>query len=258
MNVNTINTDAWRETWIGNLVESHNCASIDGLSIGMIKDEIEDIRQTIKNESLCELGAPTLEVSDMHRDNIISMQDYIMYLQELKNAKEQHMNPYNPECKDIRFISSNYDDMFKIPDGGYIQISLSNGEQSIYKCTFIDECHTRIGNNTFHICEFAEKMEKIGSIYEPCPTPEKVGGYMITDRAPVNNKEFVLAHNPKAGSPYVTWVKHKDYPGYEIGHYWSDRRNARTDFALRVDAERTGKAYDHTTLFKQENNRDAR
>lgn len=86
--INTINTDAWRETWIGNLVESNNCASIDGLSIGMIRDEIEDIRQTIKNESLCELGAPTLEVSDMHRDNIISMQNYIMYLQELKNAKE--------------------------------------------------------------------------------------------------------------------------------------------------------------------------
>ena len=173
--------------------------------------------------------------------------------------KEHHAkieNMYNPDGKDIRFINSNYDDLFKIPDGGYISVTLENGESSIYKCTFIDEYHTTIGNRTFHIHEFATKMERIGCKYEPCPTPEKVAGYMITDRVSVNNKEFVAAHNPNAVTPWVTWVRNKDYPGYELGHYWTEQSHARKDYALRVDAERTGKSYDHTTLIKQIENRD--
>ena len=31
-------------------------------------------------------------------------------------------NEYNPDGKEIRFIDSHYKDLFRIPDGGYIQI----------------------------------------------------------------------------------------------------------------------------------------
>lgn len=36
------------------------------------------------------------------------------------------MNRYNPEGKDIRFIDSHYNDLFRIPDGGHIQIDYGN------------------------------------------------------------------------------------------------------------------------------------
>ena len=40
------------------------------------------------------------------------------------------------------------------------------------KCTYIDDYHTKIGYNVFHICEFAELMERGGSTYRPKGTPE--------------------------------------------------------------------------------------
>lgn len=78
------------------------------------------------------------------------------------------MNEYNPEGKEIRFIDSHYKDLFKVPDGGCIQIQY--GDETVVKyCKFIDEYHTQIGNNVFHICQFAELMEVNGNIYAPEP-----------------------------------------------------------------------------------------
>ena len=31
----------------------------------------------------------------------------------------------------------------------------------------IDEYHTEVGSNLYHICEFAERMERNGHAYEP-------------------------------------------------------------------------------------------
>ena len=78
------------------------------------------------------------------------------------------MNRYNPEGKDIRFIDSHYNDLFRIPDGGHIQIDYGN-ETVVKPCTFIDEYHTQVGNNVFHICQFAEVMERNGNHYQAEP-----------------------------------------------------------------------------------------
>lgn len=78
------------------------------------------------------------------------------------------MSQYNPEGKDIRFIDSHYKDLFRIPDGGHIQIDYGN-ETVVKPCTFIDEYHTQVGNSVFHICQFAEVMERNGYIYQAEP-----------------------------------------------------------------------------------------
>lgn len=78
------------------------------------------------------------------------------------------MNEYNPQGKDIRFIDSHYKELFRVPDGGTIQIS-DPYETVIKKCEFVDEYHTQIGCNVFHICEFAEIMERNGRTYQPEP-----------------------------------------------------------------------------------------
>lgn len=64
------------------------------------------------------------------------------------------------ESKDIRFIDSQYNELFRIPDGGKIEITFENGEKSIKECKYIDDYHTKVGNYLFHICEFAEIMER--------------------------------------------------------------------------------------------------
>ena len=67
----------------------------------------------------------------------------------------------------IRFIDPNYKELFRIPDGGKIIVTNSWGEKREYSCRFIDECHTEVGNNIFHICEFVERMQQNGATYEP-------------------------------------------------------------------------------------------
>lgn len=74
------------------------------------------------------------------------------------------MNERNPEGKDIRFIDSHYKDLFRIPDGSCVQIHYPD-ETVIKPCVFIDEYHTRVGYNVFHICQFAEIMERNGATY---------------------------------------------------------------------------------------------
>ena len=74
------------------------------------------------------------------------------------------MNEFNPDGKDIRFIDSHYKDLFRISDGGCIQIHYLD-ETVVKPCKFIDEYHTQIGNNVFHICQFAEIMERNGASY---------------------------------------------------------------------------------------------
>lgn len=67
----------------------------------------------------------------------------------------------------IRFIDPSYKELFRIPDGGSIVVTTKWKEKTEHKCRFIDEYHTEIGQYIFHICEFAERMERSGSTYEP-------------------------------------------------------------------------------------------
>jgi hypothetical protein len=75
--------------------------------------------------------------------------------------------------KDIRFINSNYKTLFNVKDGDSIKITSGyDGEVKTLKCRHINEMHIQlIGKyrNDYHICQFAEIMERNGSKYEPIP-----------------------------------------------------------------------------------------
>ena len=62
----------------------------------------------------------------------------------------------------IRFITPDYKEKFKIPDGDKIRITLSDGEQLDRACRYIDDYHLEVGSNLYHICEFAERMQHNG------------------------------------------------------------------------------------------------
>lgn len=71
------------------------------------------------------------------------------------------------KSKQIRFIDSNYNEKFRIVDGGKILITNSYGEKTEKICRYIDDYHLKVGTNLYHICEFAELCEKSGVIVEP-------------------------------------------------------------------------------------------
>ena len=70
--------------------------------------------------------------------------------------------------QDIRFIDSRYNELFKLPNGGFIQVDYPD-ETVLKQCVFINPYHTQVGNNVFHICEYAERMERIGATYRAEP-----------------------------------------------------------------------------------------
>lgn len=67
----------------------------------------------------------------------------------------------------IRFIDSNYHDLFRIEDGGNIIVRGYDGEENKSPCRYIDQTHVEIGYNynLYHICEWAERMEQSGATY---------------------------------------------------------------------------------------------
>lgn len=65
--------------------------------------------------------------------------------------------------KGIRFITPAYKELFRLKDGGKIKVIYSNGDTDIKACRFIDEYHTQIDNNIYHICEYAERCQRAGT-----------------------------------------------------------------------------------------------
>lgn len=121
----------------------------------------------------------------------------------------------------IRFIDPHYKEQFRIPDGDKIRITFSDGKTEDCICRYIDDYHLEVGNNLYHICEFAELMERNGneviplrsSLPEQCyiylPTTNEIGivkkgesGYYRTDLAsgePDAMRELADSMNKKLG-----------------------------------------------------------
>ncbi len=73
----------------------------------------------------------------------------------------------------IRFIDSRYKELFRIPDGSAVKITMKDGEELFGKCQYIDDYHFKFIQNgreygdTYHICQFAEINERNNNTVEP-------------------------------------------------------------------------------------------
>lgn len=77
----------------------------------------------------------------------------------VKQWLDRHMHQAE---KGIRFITPDYKEVFRIPDGDRIRMTLSSGETMEQVCRYIDDTHLEVGSNLYHICEFAERMQHNG------------------------------------------------------------------------------------------------
>ena len=69
--------------------------------------------------------------------------------------------------KGIRFITPEYKEKFRISDGEKIRITFSDGEVKDRVCRYIDDSHVEVGDDLYHIWEFAERMEQCGATFIP-------------------------------------------------------------------------------------------
>lgn len=108
-------------------------------------------------------------------------QDYSYLISCTPNSEERHMYvyPYRRDRLDghikqsekgIRFIRPDYEEIFRIPDGDRVRITWSDG--TVHDCIarYVDECHLELSgdyNDLYHICELAERLERVGSTIIP-------------------------------------------------------------------------------------------
>jgi len=61
----------------------------------------------------------------------------------------------------IRFIKPDYKELFRIFDGDSVLIKDKDEKEiKTEECRYIDEYHVEVGDNLYHICELAERMQE--------------------------------------------------------------------------------------------------
>ncbi len=97
---------------------------------------------------------------------------------------DQHMKQAE---RGIRFIAPDYTEKFRLTDGDTVRITTDAGKSSDHTVRYIDDCHVEIGQDLYHICEFAERMERSGNTVIPLRSslPEKCYSTLIDTGAVV-------------------------------------------------------------------------
>ena len=118
-------------------------------------------------------------------------------------------DPELENAKNIRFITSNYEDRFKIPDGSAVEIEYPNRKFSA-RCEYMDEYHLRLGYDVLHICQLAEMLERGGGTCRPEP--------LITEERSawdLGSKGFLAIQTCEDGYDYTLY--HKDFTEIDGG-----------------------------------------
>ena len=95
---------------------------------------------------------------------------------------DQHLNAAD---RGIRFITPDYQEIFRIPDGDRIRIFTHSGEMRDRICRYIDDYHmeTTDGFSTtiYHIAEFAERAEQTGATVIPLRSSLPVKCFSVSE-----------------------------------------------------------------------------
>ena len=94
--------------------------------------------------------------------------DYNFYLfAYMTEHLDRHMENAG---RGIRFITPDYKELFRIPDGDKVRITWSDGERIEHTCRYIDDCHLELGrgmDGIRHICQLAEQLRQNGGTVIP-------------------------------------------------------------------------------------------
>ena len=108
--------------------------------------------------------------------------------------------------KDIRLINSHYDDLYRIPDGGVIQVDYPDGRSFTARLEYLDDYHFDMGGlgNVFHICQFAEVMGRNNADFYPeIQTQDEQGAWEL------GGKGYIAIQSCDDGWDYTLY--HRDF-----------------------------------------------
>ena len=168
----------------------------------------------------------------------------------------------------FRLINSYYDDLHRVPDGGVIQVDYPDGRSFTSRLEYLDDYHFDMGGlgNVFHICQFAEVMERNGADYYPeIQTQDEQGawelggkGYLAiqsTDEGwnyTIYHSDFSVMDGGQVDAPELTIQEVREQI-LEAHHMEKGRRLLQDyDFVMdrAAEAEKLGLNQRHSTLEK--------
>ena len=146
------------------------------------------------------------ELSDDDRKAI--QQESVKILENIPQAGIGRRRIWEPETlpKDIRLINSHYDDLYRIPDGGVVQVDYPDGRSFTARLEHLDDYHFDMGGlgNVFHICQFAEVMERNhADFYPEIQTQDEQAAWEL------GGKGYLAIQSCEDGWDYT--IYHSDY-----------------------------------------------
>ena len=156
--------------------------------------------------------------------------DYNFYLYAyVARFLEHHMEKAK---QGIRFIKPGYKELFRIPDGDHIRILCSDGSHMDRSCRYIDEYHVEIGSdwdNLYHICQFAEMMERNGNAVIPLRSSLPVQCFSVS---PSSGELILLTRGEKGYSPCYDFST----PDAQQNREFADDRNVKNGVTKAQEA----------------------
>ena len=134
------------------------------------------------------------------------------------------MSGRNGQENEIRFITSSYDELFRIPDGGTVQVTFPDRQFS-ERCNYIDDYHMKVGNSVYHICQYAEILEQNGGTCAPEPD--------ILDHQSawnIGHKDYLLIQSNDEGWDYTLYDQNfHEIDGGRLVNPWCSMLEAREE-----------------------------
>ena len=139
------------------------------ISLDDVLDGIDPTHDHLAAARAAAIGAAGLQSGPLGGSDVAQVG--LTSLKDFRDSDIRRRSIWEPETlpkDDIRFINSGYDEQFRIPDGGTIQVEYPDRTFSA-KCGYIDDYHTYVGSEVYHICQFAEVLERGGGVCRPEP-----------------------------------------------------------------------------------------
>ena len=139
------------------------------ISLDDVLDGIDPTHGHLAAARAAAIGAAGLQSGPLGGSDVAQVG--LTSLKDFRDSDIRRRSIWEPETlpkDDIRFINSGYDEQFRIPDGGTIQVEYPDRTFSA-KCEYIDDYHTYVGSEVYHICQFAEVLERGGGVCRPEP-----------------------------------------------------------------------------------------
>lgn len=139
------------------------------ISLDDVLDGIDPTHDHLAAARAAAIGAAGLQSGPLGGSDVAQVG--LTSLKDFRDSDIRRRSIWEPETlpkDDLRFINSSYDEQFRLPNGGKIEVEYPDRTFSA-KCEYIDDYHAYIGTEVYHMCQFAEILERGGGVCRPEP-----------------------------------------------------------------------------------------